>query len=63
MPMNNAQAISHLYKDTSGTWVIQTNSAHCTGVAELTAKFAAEFGMANWGRLLGLLHDLSLIHI
>lgn len=57
MPMNNAQAISHLYKDTSGTWVIQTNSAHCTGVAELTAKFAAEFGMANWGRLLGLLHD------
>lgn len=49
--------ISHLFKDDSGNWHIQTNEDHCNGVAILASKFAAEFGMANWGRMLGLLHD------
>ncbi len=55
--MNSTEIISHLYQDTSGAWVIQTNADHCSGVAELTAKFAGGFGMAYWGQMLGLLHD------
>jgi len=36
---------------------IQSNEEHQQGVAELASKFAGEFGMAEWGRVLGLLHD------
>ena len=49
--------ISHLYQKIDGTWVIQSNEAHTTGVAARTAAFADEFGMSQWGRVLGLLHD------
>ncbi len=51
----NSTVISHLYND--GEWHIQSNEEHCKGVAELAAEFASEFGMAEWGRMLGLLHD------
>ena len=36
---------------------IQSNDEHQRGVAELASKFAGVFGMAEWGRVLGLLHD------
>lgn len=36
---------------------VQTNEVHQQGVARLAAQFAAEFGMEEWGRILGLLHD------
>ncbi len=36
---------------------IQSNDEHQQGVSELASKFAGEFGMAEWGRVLGLLHD------
>lgn len=36
---------------------VQTNEEHQQGVARLAAQFAVEFGMAEWGRVLGLLHD------
>lgn len=52
------EIISHLYQDKSdGHWVIQSNEEHTAGVAERASHFANEFGMASWGRLLGLLHD------
>lgn len=52
------EIISHLYQDKSdGHWVIQSNDEHTTGVAERASHFANEFGMASWGRILGLLHD------
>ena len=37
--------------------VIQTNEEHSAGVAALCQEFASEFGMGEWGRALGLLHD------
>ena len=37
--------------------VCQSNDDHQRGVAERAEAFAAEFGMAEWGRVLGLLHD------
>ena len=48
--------ISHI-KRQEGNWEIQTNDQHQYGVAQLAEKFAAEFGMSEWGRVLGLLHD------
>lgn len=36
---------------------IQSNEEHQQGVAEKAKVFAAEFGMGEWGRVLGLLHD------
>lgn len=36
---------------------VQTNEEHQQGVARLAAQFAAVFGMEEWGRVLGLLHD------
>ena len=50
--------ISHLYQDRNdGHWEIQSNEDHSNGVAELSSRFAGEFGLAPWGKLLGLLHD------
>ncbi len=37
--------------------VCQSNDDHQRGVAERAETFAAEFGMAEWGCVLGLLHD------
>lgn len=52
------QFISHLYQNVEdGEWVVQTNSEHQTGVAEMACSFTAEFGLFSWGRALGLLHD------
>lgn len=49
--------ISHLYQLNNGCWVVQSNDDHCNGVAELASQFADKFGMGNWGKMLGLLHD------
>ncbi len=49
--------ISHIRQDDDGQWIIQTNDEHQRGVAELAGKFAADFGMAAWGEVVGLLHD------
>ena len=46
--------ISH-YKDKDT--LPQSNEAHQQGVAELASQFAAQFGMGQFGRILGLLHD------
>ena len=45
--------ISHI--DNSGA--IQSNEEHQSGVAQRAEHFAAEFGMGDCGRLMGLLHD------
>lgn len=49
--------ISHLKKTDGQTWEVQTNEEHSQGVADLAQGFAAKFGMAEWGKVLGLLHD------
>ena len=45
--------ISHI--DNKGA--IQSNEEHQRGVAQRAERFAAEFGMGDLGRLMGLLHD------
>ena len=51
------ETISHIYKDCEDCWHIQSNEEHLKGVATLAEGFANEFGMGNWGRVLGLFHD------
>ena len=50
--------ISHI-KEHNGEWLFQSNEDHQRGVADLASKFAESFGMAEWGRVLGLLHDVG----
>ena len=51
------EIISHVRKNVDGSWEKQYNDDHQQGVAQRAAHFAAPFGMAEWGRVLGLLHD------
>ena len=51
------EVISHLFKDDTDCWHLQSNEEHLEGVAKLAESFANEFGMGSWGRVLGLLHD------
>lgn len=55
--MNDKSVISHIYQNGGSEWIIQSNDDHCRQTAALCADFAAEFGMSEWGRMLGLLHD------
>lgn len=48
------KTISHVRVDPKA---VQYNDDHLRGVAERAESFAAEFGMGEWGRTLGLLHD------
>ena len=52
-----AELISHIYQDYVGHWIIQSNEEHSVGVARLASCFAGEFGMNEWGKVLGQLHD------
>ena len=50
--------ISHIKeRETKEGYVFQSNDEHCMDVAKLAEQFASEFGMGNWGYILGLLHD------
>lgn len=50
--------VSHIkYNEKAKSWKIQSNQEHQLGVAKLASKFANEFDMAEWGYVIGLLHD------
>ena len=55
---NKQETISHI-KGYPGNWVIQTNYVHQQGVAALAEQFAEAFGMGEWGKVLGLIHDIG----
>ena len=48
------KTISHIRPE---DWAIQSNNEHQKGVSTLASEFAKDFGMAEWGRVMGLLHD------
>lgn len=48
------EIISHIRTE---DWAIQSNEDHQQGVSLRASRFADELGMAEWGRVLGLLHD------
>lgn len=50
--------ISHIRKDADGNIVAyQSNEDHSRSVAQLAKEFADEFGMGNFGYIMGMLHD------
>ena len=49
--------ISHIRKNKQGELEFQSNEEHCVGVAELARQFASEFGMGDFGYVMGMLHD------
>lgn len=51
------RTISHIRRNSNGEIVYQSNEEHCRGVAELAKIFASEFGMGDWGYVMGMLHD------
>lgn len=51
------QHISHVRKAYGETLHFQYNVDHCLGVAEMACRFASEFGMGDFGYVMGLLHD------
>lgn len=52
------EVISHVrVAQNNGEITIQDNADHCLGVAELAKEFASEFGMGDFGYVMGLLHD------
>ncbi|MEW5947916.1 MAG: CRISPR-associated helicase Cas3' [Thermodesulfobacteriota bacterium] len=53
--MNHDEPIAHASEDGR----VHSLRDHLTGTAENAARFAAEFGCAEWGRLAGLWHDLG----
>lgn len=56
--MRTIEHLAHLkYDNDSHKWLLQSNREHLIGVAKMASKFAGEFGMAEWGKVLGLLHD------
>lgn len=52
------EVISHIRKDSDDNIeAIQSNEEHSLGVAALARQFASEFGMGDFGYVMGLLHD------
>jgi CRISPR-associated endonuclease/helicase Cas3 len=51
--------IAHIKKTENDLFDIQTQEEHLLGTAELAAQFASKFKNAEWGRILGLWHDLG----
>lgn len=50
--------ISHIRTDADGKILaFQSNEEHCHNVAEMAMQFAAEFGMGDFGYVMGMLHD------
>lgn len=56
--MNELDYISHIRKKVDGKIeAIQSNDEHSLGVAKLARTFAEEFGMGDFGYVMGILHD------
>ena len=52
--------ISHVKKNEftpTDEWAVQSNEEHNQGVANWAGLFAGEFDCADWGKVIGLLHD------
>lgn len=58
MELKQPKCISHIRRSAEGIIeAFQSNEEHSQGVAELAKQFANEFGMGDFGYLMGILHD------
>lgn len=51
--------IAHIKIDDGQTYKLQSLPDHLTGTAEIASRFASAFNNTEWGKLLGLWHDLG----
>lgn len=52
--------VAHVRQNLDGTWATpQLLEEHLRGTSILSASFAEEFGSSEWGRIMGLLHDIG----
>ena len=49
--------LSHIRTNKQGELEYQSNEEHSLCVAELARQFASEFGMGDFGYVMGMLHD------
>lgn len=60
---NIKEFIAHVKQNKDGIWEKpQTLKEHLEAVAHLSGKFASEFENNDWGKIVGLLHDLGKFH-
>lgn len=57
--MISNRMIGHIRRNDDGSFETQDLEDHLAGTALFAKKFAAEFGNEEWGKLLGLWHDLG----
>ena len=55
MESEHPEPLAHITEDGKSHFLID----HLQSTAEITAEFAASFGCAQWGHLVGLWHDLG----
>lgn len=53
--MDTEEPLAHISEDGR----VHLLQDHLSGTADLAARFAAEFGCGEWGRLAGLWHDVG----
>jgi CRISPR-associated endonuclease/helicase Cas3 len=51
--------IAHIKSLSDRTFELQNLTDHLNGTAEIAAGFAAIFNNSDWGKLIGLWHDLG----
>jgi CRISPR-associated endonuclease/helicase Cas3 len=51
--------IAHIKKSKESNFEFQTQEEHLYGTAELATQFASKFNNSEWGKLLGLWHDIG----
>lgn len=54
-----AEYMAHVRQDAAGNFKPHKLEDHLFGVAELAARFAAEFNSSEWARMAGMWHDLG----
>jgi CRISPR-associated endonuclease/helicase Cas3 len=58
--MTNAKRyLAHVRRNDDGSFADHELEEHLRAVADLAGEFAPSFGHPDWGRLVGLWHDLG----
>jgi hypothetical protein len=51
--------IAHIKSNSTDTFDVQDLVPHLEGVGNLASKFSEEFSNAEWGKIMGLWHDIG----
>jgi CRISPR-associated endonuclease/helicase Cas3 len=57
--MKDPKYIAHIKVNNTGNFEFQSISEHLKGTAEIASRYSGKFNNSDWGKLLGLWHDLG----